>query len=143
MAKLLLHRGKRRLGQSGSGWSGQIPSLDLHAAPAPFIRKAVNDRAGQAAAETGFDLPGQDFALRGLAFAQAVDADFAQHQRLGVGNHLQAGQVILKGPPVVEVNVEAEKIDVARREKFSRRIIGEGAKALGIDRLWPRRPVRQ
>ncbi len=99
----------------------------------PLVGEAVNNGPGQAGAEGGFDLPFEHFAFLGLALAQAVHANFTQDQRLGVGDHLQAGQVILEGPLLVQIDVEADEIDVLRVQKLRRRIIAEGAKAFGID----------
>ena len=79
-----------------------------------------------------FDLPLQHFRLAGLAFAQRVDAEFAQQQRLGFGQHLQAREVVLERLPLVQIDVEAEEVHALRAQKFRGRIIGEGAEALRV-----------
>ena len=66
-----------------------------------------------------------------------IDAELAENQRARVRDHLQAGQIILEGALLVEINVEANEVDVLRPEELGRGIIAEGAEALGIDALWP------
>ena len=71
-------------------------------------------------------------AWRASPFAQRVHAEFAQQQRLGVGQHLQPRQVILERLPLVQIDVEAEEIHALRAQELRGRIIGEGAEALRV-----------
>jgi hypothetical protein len=102
----------------------------------PIIDKLIHDRAGETTAKAKLDLPRKDFAFDLFTFAQAIDTEFAEDERLGIGDHLQASQVILERFGIVEINVVAEEIDVLRFEKFGGRVIAEGAKAGGIDRFY-------
>jgi hypothetical protein len=67
-----------------------------------------------------------------FAFAQAVHANFAQDERFGFGQHLQARQIILERPLLMQINVETKEIEILRVQKLRGRIIAEGAEALGI-----------
>ena len=70
-----------------------------------------------------------------LALAQGIHPELAEHDRLRVRDHLQAGQVIFEGPWLVQVDVEREEIEVPRPEEFRRRIVAHRAEAVGIDLL--------
>ena len=48
------------------------------------------------------------------------------------GEHLQASQVALEGFGVMQVNVEADEIDVARSQELRGRIAGEGAQTFRV-----------
>ncbi len=98
----------------------------------PVIGEGEDDRAGQTAAKRALDLPFQHLRLAGLAFAQRVDAEFAQQKRLGFGEHLQAREVILKRLPLVQIDVETKEIHALRAQKFGGRKIGEGAQAFRV-----------
>ena len=49
--------------------------------------------------------------------------------------HLQAGQVIFKRRPLMQVNIEADKIHALGTKEFGRRIVGERAKAVRVRAL--------
>ena len=71
-------------------------------------------------------------AWRASPFAQRVHAEFAQQQRLGLGQHLQAREVILERLPLVQIDVEADEIHALRAQKLGGRVIREGAEALRV-----------
>ena len=64
--------------------------------------------------------------------ADRIHAEFAQHERPIFREILQAKQVALEVALVVQVNVEAEEIDVLRKEKFRRRITRVGKENVRI-----------
>ena len=70
--------------------------------------------------------------LARFAFAKRIDAGFAQEERLGFGQHLQAGEIILKGKLLMQIDVETDEVDAMRAQELGGRIIGEGAEALGV-----------
>ena len=122
-----------RLGRAVAPGQAEAPVLNLVSTPEPVVGEAENHRARQPGAESRFHLPGEEFALALLAFADGIDAEFAQHQRLRVGEHLQSRKIIFEGFAVMQVNVEADKVDVLRAKEFGRRKRGERAEAIRVN----------
>src|SRR5262249_29487316 len=84
-------------------------------------------------AKSHLDLPRKDFAFARFPFTQRIDAEFTEHERLGIGDHLQAAEIIFERLLVVQIDVEAKKIEAKRTQKFRRWIIRERAKAMRVD----------
>ncbi len=127
-----LHDVERRFRRSVAGGQPELPIGNIASVLVPFVGETEYDRPGDASAEGGLNLPFERFAFERLALAQAVHPEFSQHQRFGIGNHLQTGEVILEGALLVQIDIEANEIDVLRAQKLRRRIISEGAEALRI-----------
>src|SRR5439155_9327100 len=98
-----------------------------------IIRITEEDGPSEAGAEGGFDLPGQKLALAGCSFSQAVHPKLAQHQGLVIGEHLQARQVAFKSVPLVQINIEAHKVDALWMKKLRRRKRSEGAERIRVE----------
>ena len=133
-AELLLHGQEGVLG--AAVWPGQAegPVLDRQPAAEPIVGKTEDHGASESAPASKLDLPRKEFALAGLAFAQGVHAELAEHEGPGVGQHLQPRQISGEVFRPVQVNVEANKVDVARTEKFGGRVVGEGEEPMGVGR---------
>src|SRR5581483_9027718 len=132
LAKRGLDGVKRILRLTVGGGQTEMPILHALAGVPPVIGETENDRPGKTGAEGGFDLPGEDFAFAVLAFAGGVDAKFAKEERLGISDHLQAREVILKSLALVQVDIEGNEIETVRPEEFRGGKICEGAEATGI-----------
>ena len=74
----------------------------------------------------------EHFRLPGFAFPNRVDPDFSQDERSGVRQHLQARQVVLKGLPVVQVDVEAQEVGRLGLQELCGGEIAEGAQQLRV-----------
>src|SRR5205814_3300553 len=131
-AKLLPDGPKRFFGFAVAPGQAETPVFNLALSLEPVVGVTEYDSARQAAAKGRFDLPGEDFTFARLAFAEGVDAEFAEHQRLGVREGLEPRQVILKRLALVQINVEANEIDVLGVEKFGRRIGTECAETFRV-----------
>src|SRR5581483_10058701 len=118
LAKRGLDGVKRILRLTVGGGQTEMPILHALAGVPPVIGETENDRPGKTGAEGGFDLPGEDFAFAVLAFAGGVDAKFAKEERLGISDHLQAREVILKSLALVQVDIEGNEIETVRPEEF-------------------------
>src|ERR1051325_4992190 len=99
------------------------PIGNLIAAAIPIVGEAIQNDSGESAAKGGFNLPRQNFRLRFFAFANGVDACFPENERLGIGDHLQAIEIIFERLLVVQINVEAVEIEILRAKIFGRRKI--------------------
>jgi hypothetical protein len=133
--ELALDDVKGSFGRAIRSGEAESPVGDEGAFLEPIVGERVNDSAREATAKAEFDLPGKDFAFGFLAFAEAVDAEFAEDEWLRIREHLQAAQVVFERLGIVEVNVVAKEIDVLGFEEFGGWVIAEGAKAGGIDRF--------
>src|SRR6185369_13258218 len=100
--------------------SGQThaPILDLTLIAKPIVRETKNECAGQALPESALNRPAEDFAFLAFAFAQGIHPKLAQDQRSCLRQHLQTGEIIFKRLAVMQINVEAMKIDVLRPQKL-------------------------
>src|ERR1051325_3760390 len=130
--KGFLHGPERFLRLPSDGGQAHLPIVDLASVFPPIVSKTVNDSARQARAKGLLDLPLQHFAFAVFAFAQGIDAEFAEHKRLGLGKHLEPGEIIAEGLLVMEVDIEAEEVGAAGAKKFRGWIASESAKALGV-----------
>src|SRR5262249_46237883 len=79
-------------------------------------------------------MPTQHLGLLVLRMTNRVHSEFAKNQRTLAGRILEPKEIVLENDLSVEVNVEAEKIDVLREQIFRRRIGRIGKKDIGIDR---------
>src|SRR6266853_6667750 len=120
------------LGFTGGSRQSQLPVIDLTSVFPPVIGKTVNDCASKAGAEGIFDLPLQDFTLSVFTFAERIDAEFTKHERLRIGEHLEAREIIPEWLPVMEIDIETHKIGAAGTKKFCRGVTGECAQTFGI-----------
>ena len=66
--------------------------------------------------------------------ANRVHAELAENERPFFGQILQTQQILFEVALIVQINVEAEKIDILRQEIFGRRISRVGKENVGIDR---------
>ena len=121
------------LGLALARGEAHLPVVDLDTAAKPVVGEAEDEDAGDPVLKAGFDLPGEDFAFLLLAFAPRIDPGLADDEGARVGDHLQAGEIIFEGAPLVQVDVEAMEVDVARAQKFRCREIAKGAEAFGVD----------
>ena len=80
------------------------------------------------------DMPAEHFRLLLLGVANRIHPELAEDQRFFLGQVLQAQEIILEVALIVQVNIEAEKIDVLRQEIFGRRISGVGKENVRIER---------
>ena len=111
----------------------ECPIGHFVAAGEPFVRPGKQDRAGESAFRHTLDMPSQHFSLLVLRMADRVHAELAENERSLAGEILQAQKVALELRLIVQVNVEAEKIDVLREQIFRRRKSGVGIKNVRID----------
>ena len=98
----------------------------------PLIGPRVNYRSRQAAADDAFDVPAEHFGLLLFGVADGIHAEFAENERLVVGEVLQAGEVAVKILLAVEVDIESDEVAVLREEVFGRGVARVGKKGLGI-----------
>ena len=98
----------------------------------PIVGKTIDDCAGKTRAEGIFDLPLEDFTFSRFAFAKGIDAEFAENERFGIGEHLKASEIISERLPVMQIDVETHEISAARAKKFGWRKTGESVKAIGV-----------
>ena len=101
------------------------PVRDVVPAREPLIRPRKKDRPRRAAAHHTFQMPREDAGLLVLAFANRVHAEFPEDQRLVLREVLQPGEVLFKIALPLEIDVVGDEIDIARKQKFRRRITGE------------------
>ena len=66
--------------------------------------------------------------------ANRVHAELAENERPFLGQVLQTQQILFELVLIVQINVEAEKIDILREEIFGRRISRVRKERVGIDR---------
>ena len=71
----------------------ELPVIDVSVAAIPFVGPRIDERAGTAAGKRGANLPGERLRLRVFAIAEAVETQFAHHQRPVIGHVVQAGDV--------------------------------------------------
>src|SRR5581483_10700074 len=114
LAEHLLHGAKGILALAVARRQAHGPIFNLPAAVPPIIRITEDHRPRQAGAKRRLDLPREDFAFLVLTLAARIDAEFAQHQRFGVGDHLQAGEIVFERLAMVEIDVETDEIQVLR-----------------------------
>ena len=77
-------------------------------------------------------MPFQDFTFVGFAFAQGIDTEFTEDKWFGIGEYLQPRKIISERLPLVEIDIEANKIGASRAKKFGRGVTGKGAETFGI-----------
>ena len=77
-------------------------------------------------------MPAEHFGLLLLAVANRIHPEFAEHERLFLGQVLQAQEVLFEIALIVQVDVEAAEIDVLREEIFRRRITRVGKENVRI-----------
>ena len=118
-------------GPVGAGQS-EGPVLDQAAVVPPLVAEGINHHPGAAGAEGALDLPSEDLRLDGLALPDGVHAELPKHQRLGVRQHLEPGEVVLERLPLVQVDVVTEEIDRFRPEELGGGEIAESAEELGV-----------
>ena len=118
-----------------AGGHTHLPVFDRPPAAPPIVGVAEHDGSCQAGAEGGFDLRPQQLGLARLAFAQGIEPDLAQQQRLGLGLDLQAREVVAEGLRMMEVNVEGVEVHFLRVQVFGRGKVPKGAKTLRVDPL--------
>ena len=131
-AELLAHRFEGRFGGAIGPGQPEGPIVDEPSAMPPFVGVGIDDHAGATAAKGALDLPMEHLRLTRRAFAQGVDADLSEDERSGVGEHLQAGQIVLEGLAIVQVDVEAQEVGRLGLQEFGGREIAEGAQQFGI-----------
>ena len=115
------HHPERFLRFSIRPGQSEAPVFNLRLTFEPVVGVTEKDGAGQPGSKGRLNLPGENLAFGPLAFADGVNAKFAEHQRFGVRQRLQPREIVLKRFPVVEIHVEAHEIDALRPEKFGRR----------------------
>jgi hypothetical protein len=137
--------GRRREGAADRGERGLRPPLPVDeaeipvghvVAPAvPLIGPGEDEDARGAGAESVAHLPLQRFCLGCLAVAATVDADLGDQQRPVPREVLQAGEVGLEGPLVLEEDVERGEIEEGQLEILGRGIVDVGDEAVGVHGL--------
>src|SRR5271169_6566410 len=109
------------------------------AAGMPVVRKRENKCARQSFAKRDLDVAAEDLRLGVLPLAHRVHAKLGQHERLVTRDVLQAVEIICKWSWLVEIDVEADKIEARGLEKFCRRKIDERNKPVRVDAFDNRR----
>ncbi len=108
------------------------PVENFLASAEPFIGPRVDDCAGETAADDAFDVPAEHFGLLLLGVANGVHAEFAEDERLVVGEILQAGEVAVEVVLAVQVDIEGDEVAVLREEVFGGRVARVGEQGAGI-----------
>src|SRR5438874_11555892 len=104
----------------------ECPISDLLFAGVPFVGPGKENRASEPTFDHAIDVPAQHFGLLILAVPDRVHPEFAQDERTIFGQILKTKEIALEIALLMQVNVEAKKIDVLRKQKFCRRISGVG-----------------
>src|ERR1700693_1812718 len=134
LAKLVVQRVKRFLRLALARYEPERPVRYFVAAGKPFVRPGKQDGPGQSAFGHALDVPAEHFRLLFLRMANCVHTELPQNERTLAGEILQAQKVMFEIALVVEVDVEAEKIDVLRQQIFGRRKSRVGKENTGIFR---------
>ncbi len=77
-------------------------------------------------------MPAEHLGLLFLRVANRIHPELAQHERLFLGQVLQAKEIFFEVALVVQVDIEAAEIDVLRQEVFRRRIAGVGEEDIRV-----------
>ena len=102
------------------------PIGDLLLAGVPLVGPGKENGAGESTFNHAIDVPAQHFGLLILAVPDRVHPEFAKDERTFFGEILKTKEIALEIALLMQVNVEAKKIDVLRKQKFCRRISGVG-----------------
>ena len=132
-----LCRAERRRISSACASRVTIPKAQSVISCSPVNHSSVQAKkigAGETAFHHAVDMPAEHFGLLFFAVANRVHPEFAQHKRPFFREILQTQQVTFEVALIVQVNVEAEEIDVLRQQIFRRRKTGVGKENLRIDR---------
>ena len=134
LAEFFFQSGKRFLRLTIAGDDAKCPIGHFLPAGEPFVRPGKQNRSGQAAFRDALDVPAKHFRLLVLRMADRVHAELAEDQRTFLGEILQPQKVTLEVALIMEINVEAKKIDVLRQQIFRRRKRRVGKENVRIDR---------
>ena len=121
----------------GGGFGGSVfggdaegPVLDLLAGGEPVVGEGEDEGADGLAGSCLRELA-EELGLAALAVALGVEADFAEDEREGAGDVVEAGEILFKLGGIFEEEIEAAEIGAGGMEIFSGRIIGVGGEAVG------------
>ena len=115
LAKFIVQRVERFLWLTFAGHDPERPVRYFVAAGKPFVRPGKQDGPGQAAFGDALDMPAEHFRLFFLRMANRVHTELPQDERTLTGEILQAQKIAFEIALVMEINVEAEKIDILRQ----------------------------
>src|SRR6476620_1476977 len=93
----------------------ECPIRDFLLAGVPFVGPRKEDCAGQSAFNYAIDMPAQHVRLLVLSVPDRVHPEFAKDKRTLLGEILQSEEITLEVALLVQVNIEAEEIDVLRQ----------------------------
>src|SRR5881398_2159044 len=104
----------------------ECPISNLLFAGVPFVSPGKENGASESTFDDAIDVPAQHFGLLILAVPDRIHSEFAKDERTIFDEILQTKEITLEIALLMQINVEAKKIDVLREQEFSRRISGVG-----------------
>src|SRR5204863_3076368 len=110
------------------------PIADRRTAGEPLVGPREDERARHAPLEGRADLPRENGRLPVRAFADRIDAELGEHQRLVLGEILQPREVAAKRTLLVQIDVEADEIDAVDVEVLRRREVRVADQRVAINR---------
>src|ERR1051325_10057150 len=91
------------------------PIRDFLLAGVPFVSPGKEDCARESAFNDAIDMPTQHFRLLVMSVPDRVHSEFSKDKRALFGEILQSKEITLEVALIVQINVEAEEIDVLRQ----------------------------